>query len=240
MRSFLLLAGILSFSFLQGQPGGGMQGGGMRGSGQGGQMGQQRPEMRVFNAYEIAGIFSYNDIEAIDKLKLNKKKQKALMVSVRRVLLNYNSKIEEIKLINKDNFDTLNIYVNAMMKARMSSRRQGRGNQEMGGFGEDDIMEDDSRERRRGEGADGRDGMRHQIREKIEPVKRAVEEEEIKLNKKLEEVLDEKKYKKWLKYQKKIKEELNPKPESNNQQRGQMSGGMRGGQGGRGGGIGMR
>ena len=234
MRVFLFTVCVFIYSLTYAQPGGGgggRQGGPPQGGGQGGQQ-QQHPEMREFNASEVAGIFSYDVDEAVKKIKI--KKDKNLVLKVRRTIDKYNIKVQEIEILNKDNFDTLNVYVNAVMKSSMANRGQGRGNNQQrgGGYGNEnnrDIGEDSDDPVRK---------VRELVREKIEPAKRAVKEEEGKLNEALENMLDEKQYKKWLKYQEQVKEELNPKPQSNNQNGGQMRSG--GGQGGPPGGGGIR
>lgn len=236
MRILLLLC-TLSFSLTYAQLGGG---GGMMGGGQGGQRGgsqgggqggQQRPEERVFNASEVAGIFAYDVNEAVKKIKIKKDKKLALDVS--KAINIYNIKVKEIEILNKDNFDTLNVYVNTVMKSSMANRGQGRDSQQRGGYDEESSRE-------RGENSDDpRRKIREIVREKVDPAKRAVEDEERRLNETLESLLNEKQYKKWLKYQEDVKEELNPKPQSNNQNGGgQMRSG--GGQGGSLGGGGMR
>lgn len=233
MKFFLLVASILSFSLMHAQPGGGGQrGGGMGGSPQGGgQMGQERPEMREFKATEAAGVFTYDSDEAIKKIKI--KKDKDLVVNARKAIANYNRKINEIELLNKDNFDTLNVFMNAMKKARQSNRGQNRGSQQMGYGNENNRGMSDENE--------GMRDIMRSIREKIDIVKNEVKQEENKLNGTLENLLNEKQYKKWLKYQEDVKEEQNPKPKSNNQNGSQMRSGG-GGQGGppSGGGMGMR
>lgn len=242
MRVILLVACILSFSITYAQPGGGM-GGGQRGGGQGGgQNGQQqeRPEMREFKASEVAGIFNYDDTEALKKIKI-KKNDKDLQLKVRRAIINYNNKVNEIALLNKDNFDTLNVFVNAIMKERSANRGQGQRGQ---GDQNDQMGGDD--DRRGGTNDDAkaeREQMKELIEQKVNPARIGVRKAEKKLNTELESMLSEKQYNKWLKYQKKVKDDLNPKEETQqNNNRGGMQGGMQGGgrQGGGGGGGGMR
>ena len=115
----------------------------------------------------------------------------------------------------------------------MSNRQSNRGGQgQMRGL---------RMERGENSGSDNDDPIskaRKLAREKTQPARKAVREEESKLNSKFEALLNEKKYNKWLKYQEDVKEDLDPKPQSNNQNRGQMSGGMGRGQSGqRGGGM---
>ena len=213
MRTFLVLFCVLSFSALQAQPGGG--GGGRPGGGPpggSGMGGDERPEMVEFNASKVAGIFNYDDEDAIKKIKV-KKKETELVLAVRKAIEGYNNKVNEIALLNKDNFDTLNVYVNAKMKAMQSSRSEGNSRMERGEDSEDN-----------------KDPERELIAAKINPAKTEVKAAEAKLNKSLEGVLSEKQYSKWLKYQDFIKEEQNPKPESNRDSNSGMSRG--GGQGG--------
>ena len=219
------------------QPGGG--GGGGQGGGQGGQQ-RQRPEMREFNAAEVVGIFNYDDVEVLKKLKLKKKNQD-LQLKVRRAIINYNNKINEIALLNKDNFDTLNVFVNAMMKERSANRGQrdqGDQNDQMGG---DDDRRGGTNDASKGE----REKTKELIEQKINPARIGVRKAEKKLNEELKSILSEKLYNKWLKYQEKVKDDLNPKEETqqNNNRGGMQGGGMQGGggrSGGGGGGGGMR
>ncbi len=232
MRVLLSIVITLSFSLVYAQPGGGgggMQGGGMRGGGQGGGGMQQQREIPEFDAAKTVGIFNYDTAEVIKKLKL-KKKEKDLELDIKRAVSNYNNNINEIALLNKDNFDTLNVFMNTIIKSSMANRQDNRG----GGQGQ---MGGSRMERGENSGAEDDNPMskaRKLAREKTQPARIAVREEENKLNNRLEALLSEKKYNKWLKYQEDIKEDLNPKPQSNNQNQGQMSGGM--GRGQRGGG----
>ncbi|WP_298496561.1 hypothetical protein [uncultured Algibacter sp.] len=230
MRKIFALIFVLSISFTNAQPGGGMQGGSSQGGmRQGGGM-QERQERPEFNASQIAGIFSYDDNEAVKKIKI-KRKEKELILNVKKAINKYNNNIQEIALLNKDNFDTLNVFVNNIMKFAMTNRGQQQSNSGMqrgGGMQDDYDMQNN----------DSRDVMRNVMRlskEKIKPAKMAVNKEEIKLNKKLESILDEKQYQKWLKYQEDFKEDMQPEKPSNNRQSQNQGGGMggRGGGGGR-------
>jgi hypothetical protein len=235
MQALLLIVITLSSSLIYAQPGGGgMQGGRMRGGGQGGD-GMQQREIPEFNASKTVGIFNYDPAEVIKKLKL-KKNEKDLELDIRKAMANYNNNINEIALLNKDNFDTLNVFMNTIIKSSMANRQNNRdgGQGQMGGSrmdrGDNSVSLDDNPMFK----------ARKLAREKTQPARVAVIEEENKLNNRLEALLSEKKYNKWLKYQEDVKEDLNPKPQSNNQNQGQMSGGMGRGQGGggqRGGGM---
>lgn len=222
MRILLIVFSVLNFSSLFAQPGGGGGGqmGGQRGGGgmQGGQQ-RERPEMLEFNAAEVAGIFNYDASEAIKKIKI---KNKDLQQNVKKAIVNYNNKINDIALLNKDNFDTLNVYVNNLMKSRSKNRGQNR----------------ESSDNARGKDSD-RSNDRELINQKTNPARIGVLTAEKKLNTELEALLDEKQYDKWLKYQKKIKDDLNPK-QNENQNRSSGGRGSGGGQGGasRGGGMG--
>jgi hypothetical protein len=213
MRVILVLLCVLSFSFVQAQPGGGPPGGGPPGENSSGG-GQERPEMVEFNASKIVGIFNYDDEAAIKKIKI-KKKDEELTLKVRKAIAGYNNRINEIALLNKDNFDTLNVYVNAKMKAMESSRN-----------------DSDSRNADRGDvsGDSKEDPDRAIVEEKLKPAKLEVAKAEKKLNTTLKGILSEKQYNKWIKYQTKIKSEQNPEPESNNSSDSGMSRGS--GQGG--------
>lgn len=172
------------------------------GRGQGGPpmggQGMQR-EIPKFDAYKSAGIFDYDIPEVVKKLKI--KKDKNLTLQVKQALQNYNSKMDELRLLNYRVFDTLNVYMNIIItsefKNRMENRQQGR---QFGG-GEESPM---------------RNAMQF-TRERIRPVRRQVTQEEKQLNVKLDSILNEKQNAKWLKYQKRIKDELNPRRQSRNQ-----------------------
>ncbi|WP_139221915.1 hypothetical protein [Algibacter lectus] len=215
MRILLVLVCILSFSFIYAQPGGGGQGG-PPGGGRSMSSSQERPKMVEFNAAKVAGIFNYDDEAAIKKIKI-KKKHKDLTLKVRKAIEKYNIRVNEIALLNKDNFDTLNVYVNAKMKAMQSSRGQ---NQSGSRMDRSDTSSNDSKD----------DPERAKIKQKIDPAKKEVKVAEGKLNTHLESILSEKQYGKWLKYQAKVKSELIEEPESNNNSDSGMSRG--GGQGG--------
>ncbi|WP_152596611.1 hypothetical protein [Algibacter lectus] len=215
MRILLVLVCMLSFSFIYAQPGGGGQGG-PPGGGRSMSSSQERPKMVEFNAAKVAGIFNYDDEAAIKKIKI-KKKHKDLTLKVRKAIEKYNIRVNEIALLNKDNFDTLNVYVNAKMKAMQSSRGQ---NQSGSRMDRSDTSSNDSKD----------DPERAKIKQKIDPAKKEVKVAEGKLNTHLESILSEKQYGKWLKYQAKVKSELIEEPESNNNSDSGMSRG--GGQGG--------
>ena len=215
MRILLVLVCMLSFSFIYAQPGGGGQGG-PPGGGRSMSSSQERPKMVEFNAAKVAGIFNYDDEAAIKKIKI-KKKHKDLTLKVRKAIEKYNIRVNEIALLNKDNFDTLNVYVNAKMKAMQSSRGK---NQSGSRMDRSDTSSNDSKD----------DPERAKIKQKIDPAKKEVKVAEGKLNTHLESILSEKQYGKWLKYQAKVKSELIEEPESNNNSDSGMSRG--GGQGG--------
>lgn len=184
MRVLLLLISIASFNFTNAQFGGG---GGNRQGGlnQGGQQ-RERPSVREFKASEVAGILNYDASEVIKKVKI---KDNALQLHVKKAIVNYNTEINKIALLNKANFDTLNVYVNALIKFRANNRGK-----ESNGI---------------------RNNSRELIREKINPVRVEVQKVEKKLNKELELLLDEKQFNKWFKYQKQIKDDLKPNRNEN-------------------------
>ncbi|GAA4974491.1 hypothetical protein [Algibacter aquimarinus] len=225
MRIILLILSVLSFSLIHAQPGGGGQGGrSMGGQNRVGGHQQQREEMPEFNASKAAGVFNYDIDEAVKKVKLKTKKHEDLILDTRKAITKYNNAINEIALLNKDNFDTLNVYMNSIMKSLRASR------------GEQTSGDNDRTQQRGNRGAMMK--IRKIVNKKIEPVKAAIKDEEIQLNANLKQIFDEKQYNLWLKYQEKIKKDLMPKPRENN------NGGMQNrsrGQGNRpNGGMGMR
>ncbi|CAH8282112.1 hypothetical protein EV196_11081 [Mariniflexile fucanivorans] len=217
MKKILALVFVLSMSLTYAQPGGGGgMGGSQQGGGQRGSDMQQQEKMPEFNAAQVAGIFKYDVDEAMKKSKI--KKDKKLIQEVSRAIGGYNLKMDEISLLNKDNFDTLNVYVNTSMK----TKRGERSNQETS------SGNSNSRERSK----NSKDDPKALISAKIEPAKNAVKKAEQNLNKTLEALLSEKQYGKWLKYQEKIKEEKQPKTPSNSSQGNEQGGGMGGPPGG--------
>ncbi|MBC2846705.1 hypothetical protein [Winogradskyella flava] len=234
MRYPILLFCFLTFSFICAQPGGGQGGQRMGGGRQGGQMNGGREEQKnipEFDAAKVAGIFSYSDTEAIKKMKL--KNDEDLELKVSKAISKYNMRMDEVTLLNTENFDTINDFMNTIGKRmRQNSgtggRRMGRG------------QDSNSDSKRQNGDFDERDPVRkimHRSKEKVEAVKAKVLIEEGLLNKELESLLSEKQYKKWLKYQNKVKKEMTPEEPSNNRnQNSGIRGGTNGGQGGRPGG----
>ena len=233
MKHIIFLFNVLLITsiYAQGGRGGGGQGGQRNGGGQ--QQQQQREEMPDFDAAQMAGIFSYDSGEAIKKIKI--KKDESLELKVRRAIARYNTRMDEISMVNTENFDTLNVSMNAMRKQMRPSRNSG-GNQ--GGVGQGRGNNSQTR----GRDLENDDPMRKYMeatKQKIEIVKEKVLIEEELLNTQLEVIFSDKQYKKWLKYQTKIKKENAPVERSQNQN--QRGGGMRGGgQGGPPGGGGNR
>lgn len=232
MKHLIFLLSFLTILSTYAQRGG--QGGQRMGGGrQGGQsMGQQeRENLPEFDAAKVAGIFSYNDSEAIKKMKL--KKDENLKLKVRRVIAEYNMHMDEISLLNTENFDTINVFMNTTRKYMRSNGNRGRNQMGKGqgngskSEGQNKNFDEDNPIRK----------MMHMNKDKIDIVKAEVLEEERLLNSKLESLLSEKQYKKWIKYQNKIKKDMAPVEVSNNRnQNTGMRGVMNRGQGGRPGG----
>ena len=218
IKNILAIVFVLGISLTYAQPGGGGMGGPQQGGGMGQRAGMQQKQETIpeFNASQVAGIFKYDVDEAIKKIKI--KKDKKLIQGVSRAIGTYNIKMDEIALLNKDNFDTLNVYVNTTLK----SKRGQKVSQQMG-------SNNDSRR----EGSDSKMGdPKELIKAKIDPAKVAVKKEVQNLNKTLEALLSDKQYGKWLKYQEKVKEDNQPKTPSNSSQGDQQGGGMGGPPGG--------
>ncbi len=188
MKNILLILSVFSFSLAYAQRGGGQGGGAMGGQNRGGGQQQQRQERPKFDASKFAGVFNYDIDKAIKKIKI-KKKNEALVTNVSSEIAKYNNAINEIALLNKENFDTLNVYMNDVMKSIQAS-------------GDRSKMKD----------------IRGLVREKLQPVIVSVMLEETKLNKSLKVLLDENQLRRWKSYQKEIKIELNP-GRANNQMR---------------------
>ena len=204
MKNILLILSVFSFSLTYAQRGGGQGGGAMGGQNRVGGQQQQRQERPKFNASKIAGVFNYDIDQTINKIKI-KKKNKALITGVGSEISKYNTAINEIALLNKENFDTLNVYMNDVMKTLQVS-------------GDRSKMK----------------AIRGSVREKLQPVRLSVMQEETKLNESLTMLLDENQLRRWKNYQKEIKAELNP-GRANNQMRGNNTGNRQ-----RGGGQGMQ
>ncbi|MBC3758875.1 hypothetical protein H7U19_10700 [Hyunsoonleella sp. SJ7] len=202
MKSFTLLIFVFLSTVLYAQPpSNGMQGSRGQGGGQRGGQGFQERQTPDFDAYKQAGIFYYDEAEVVKKIKI--KKDKNLEIKVKKAIINYNSKIEEIRFANTYNFDTLNIYMNTAKNIAMALRIQNMMDGGQGGMSQ------------RNEDNPMRTAML-ESRKKIRPVRKQVIREEEALNDQLSGILSEKQYARWLKYQKHIKEALNPRIPSNN------------------------
>ena len=212
MKHILAVVFVLGISITYAQPGGGGGMGGMQQGGgmdQRGGMQQQQVEIPEFNAAQAAGIFKYDADKVIKKIKI--KKDKNLIQNISRAIGTYNIKMDEIALLNKDNFDTLNVYVNTTLK----SKRGQKGSQQT-------ASNNDSRR-----GSDDKNNdPKELIKAKIDPAKAEVTKQEQLLNKTLEALLNKKQYAKWIKYQEKVKEEKQPKTPSKSNEEGQRGGGM--------------
>ena len=223
MRYIIFLFSVLMMPSSYAQPGGGggRQGGQMNGGGQQ----QQREELPDFDAAKVAGIFSYDDTESIKKIKIRNNDD--LKLKVRRAIAKYNIQMDEISLVNTENFDTLNVVMNTMRKQMRPDRSSGDNQMGMRQRGGDNSQT-------QGRSNENDDPMRMAMKttkQKIELVKVVVLKEEKLLNDQLESMLSEKQYKKWIKYQTKIKKENAPNEPSNNQNQdgGRMRGGGQGG-----------
>lgn len=231
MRFFTFLFSVLviTSTFAQGGRSGG---GGQRGQMNGGGQQRQQEEMPEFDAAQVAGIFSYDDVETVKKIKI--KKDDDLKLRVRRAIAKYNTRMDEISLVNTENFDTLNVFMNTMRKQMRPNRNSG-GNQ--AGPGQRDSSNSQARGRNSEDDNDPMREIMEATKQKIDFVKVEVLKEEELLNSEFESVLSEKQFKKWIKYQEKIKKENAPQEPSNNQNQGQGQGQGQGG-GSRGGGQG--
>lgn len=221
MKVFLIVTCVLCFNLNFAQ-GGRNQGGGAS-QRQGGMQNnqQQRPETPKFEASKMAGIFNYDSQDVVKLLKL--KKDKELLLKVRKAIIDYNSKVDEIALLNSDNFDTLNVFMNSIIKSFRLERNSDFENRRQGG--NQGQMETD--------GDNPLKKARMLTMEKLKPAIHAVREAEKHLNMELESLLNKKQYSKWLKYQKKRKDGLRPKRRVNeNNNSGMSSGNRNRGQGG--------
>lgn len=199
MKHILLLFCLLASVSLNAQRGGG-GGASQRGQGdassQGGRNSQDRTPVK-FDAANAAGMVYYDTDQVIKKLKIKKNNQ--LLLNVKKAISNYHHKLNEIGLANKDNFDSLNVYMNDIMKALQVG-------------GDRSRMQD----------------IRFSVREKLRPVRRSVMQEDIKLNETITALLDEKQLKRWNNYQNEIKAKLNPE-RGNSQIRGNSGNNRQGG-----------
>lgn len=187
MNKILFIALILFSSICLAAP----QRGGMGGRSPQNNTGQ--PEARAikaFDASEVAGIFYYDISKVVKKLKI---KDDALATQVRKSLRNYNFKVKEIALINKENFDDLN----AIMKTARTANRP------------DVTIENNNQ--------NNSPNIREKVGEIIRPIRVKISTLEETLNAELAAVLSEKQDKKWIKYQESIKEDMKPKRPNRNQ-----------------------
>ncbi|MDT0558818.1 hypothetical protein RM697_09170 [Ichthyenterobacterium sp. W332] len=221
MKYLILITGLLIFNFSYAQPGG--QGGRNGGGPPGGQMNrsQQQNEIPEFDAFKLAGVFSYDVKEAVQKIKI--KKDKDLELKVIRTIVTYNKRMDELSLLNSQNFDSINIFMNTLI---MDSRqRSNRGGRQMNN--RQNRNNEDFREHKAKKG----DPIRNYVelsKDKIDIVRMEVLKEEEELNNQLKAILNDKQFNKWTKYQNKIRKELvPPKQEANSQnRRGEMHGGQ--------------
>ncbi|WP_372756514.1 hypothetical protein [Mariniflexile sp.] len=196
MKKIFLLACVLNLSFLNAQPGGGGMRGPQSSSGQSGEQ-RERPQPKEFNAYKAAGIFNYDANDVVENIKL--KKDNELISNVKEAILKYNKHVNELSLLNKDNFDTLNVYMNNIMKSLKSNRGSSNSSQK-------DMSDND------------KDPMRiakELAKAKVEPVKTKITKAETALNASLGSLLSKKQNEKWLKYQAEFKETQNPTEKTN-------------------------
>lgn len=187
MNKILFIALILFSSICLAAP----QRGGMGGRSPQNNTGQ--PEARAikaFDASEVAGIFYYDISKVVKKLKI---KDDVVATQVRKSLRNYNFKVKEIALINKQNFDDLN----AIMKTARTANRP------------DVTIENNSQ--------NNNPNIREKVGGIIRPIRVKISTLEETLNAELAAVLSEKQDKKWIKYQESIKEDMKPKRPNRNQ-----------------------
>ncbi|WP_282135928.1 hypothetical protein [Seonamhaeicola maritimus] len=150
-------------------------------SGQGNSMRQMPQGQRAiaFEASNAAGIAYYDVNKTIKRLKI--KGDNKLKFAVEKSINNYNQNVKKIALQNKHNFDTLNVYMNDVMKSLQAG-------------GDRSKIQN----------------IRGSVQEKIRPVRRSVMKEESKLNDDLNGLLNEKQFKKWKNYQIEVKASLRP------------------------------
>lgn len=191
-KSFLILLLLVSsISFSQGQRGG--VGGGRQQQNQNRQGGER--EIKEFSASDAAGIFYYDTKKVIKKIKV---KDKGLINTVKKALMNYNFKVKEIAFINSEKFKDLDV----LMKS-MRGNQRGRPNRNDNNNSNINNSIDNNPSNKEG-------GLRQKVGKVIRPVRNEIRENEEELNNVLENVLSEKQHKKWLKYQEKIKKSLEP------------------------------
>ena len=187
MNKIIFIALILFSSICLAAP----QRGGMGGRSPQNNTGQpQARAIEVFDASEVAGIFYYDISKVVKKLKI---KDDAVATQVRKSLRNYNFKVKEIALINKENFDDLN----AIMKTARTANRP------------DVTIENNNQ--------NNNPNIREKVGGIIRPIRAKISTLEETLNAELTTVLSEKQDKKWIKYQESIKEDMKPKRPNRNQ-----------------------
>jgi hypothetical protein len=195
MKKIVIALLLLNSIYFYAQPPGGGNG---RRSPQNQQRGGEEREVKAFKASDVAGIIYYDIDNVFKKIKIKNNKTK---ISVKESLKHYNSKIKEISFLNSDKFNDLDKLVNSMRNSNskpLNSNVEGAENNRSGGV-----------------------NIRQKVRKILRPIREKVNQEERILNESLENVLNEKQFKKWLKYQKKEKESIQPKRpnrDSNRQQ----------------------
>ncbi|WP_296635512.1 hypothetical protein [Polaribacter sp.] len=182
MKRIFFMAFLLIPSLLYTMP---QRGGGMRGrSSQNNDRQTEVSKIKEFNAAETAGIFYYDVPKVVKKLKI---KDGSIKTKLTRFLRTYNFKVKEIALLNKENFDDLNVIMKITRSSNRSSNSFQNNNQNKV------------------------PNVRQKISEIIRPIRIKIIALEENLNESLVVVLSEKQNKKWFKYQKGIKENMQPK-----------------------------
>ena len=138
------------------------------------------PDSAQFKAEKMAGIHNYDIDKILKKLKIKKADSTAL--PVKAALTNFNEKLAQIGLINKDLFEGLDVVVSMNIKTAVKYKNR------------ETIMST----------------MKMAI-EKLEPIVLEVKQKEKELNETLEKVLPTSKFDKWKKYQKAEREKRLPK-----------------------------
>lgn len=89
-----------------------------RGGAPPGEQGGQQRGMPEFNASNVVGIFKYDDVLVVKKLKVKKDSDKN---NIKIAISKYNREMDELALFYKDSLDAVNTLVNTVARSAMQN-----------------------------------------------------------------------------------------------------------------------
>lgn len=149
------------------------------------QQGDEKPKPVKFSSSDRAGVLYYEAEEVADNIKV--KMDTDRFYDMAKALRKYNGKVKEIAFLNSKNFKELDIFINNALNKQ----------------GEAPVETDPAVLKKKQEETE-------HLRNIIPSVHKEIRGFEKVLNEKLETILKEKQFKKWLKYQKRKRRSLLP------------------------------